>query len=79
MYISREKLFSASKKLQGIEERNKAASVEDILTVDYKKNKKELSNGGFEGKTLMPFVLVKCIKKSQKNSYKVCKNSFDSF
>ena len=49
MYISREKLFSASKKLQGIEERNKAASVEDILTVDYKKNKKELSNGGFEG------------------------------
>ena len=58
LYISREKLFSASKKLQGIEERNKAASVEDILTVDYKKNKKELSNGGFEGKTLMPFVPV---------------------
>ena len=58
MYISREKLFSASKKLQGIQERNKAASVEDILTVDYKKNKKELSNEGFEGKTLMPFVPV---------------------
>ena len=58
MYISREKLFSASKKLQGIEERNKAASVEDILTVDYKKNKKELSNGDFQGKTSMPFVPV---------------------
>ena len=58
LYISREKLFSASKKLQGIEERNKSASVEDILTVDYKKNKKELGNGGFEGKTLMPFVPV---------------------
>ena len=69
MYISREKLFSASKKLQGIEERNKAASVEDILTVDYKKNKKELSNGGFEGKTLMPFVPVQSIRQ----------NSFESF
>ena len=58
MYISREKLFSASKKLQGTEERNKAASVEDILTVDYKKNKKELSNGDFQGKTSMPFFPV---------------------
>ena len=53
VYKQRETLLGIKKT-----SRNKAASVEDILTVDYKKNKKELSNGGFEGKTLMPFVPV---------------------
>ena len=57
MYISREKLFSASKNFKELRKETKQQA-EKKSSSQTTRNKKELSNGGFQGKTLMPFVTV---------------------